>query len=157
MTKEEMALEMMENMRKLAEIHEVPDIPLGKAEVKALYYIQRFEEGVSPGEIANYMKVTSARVASIINSLQKKGIIERTTETSDRRRITVKSTEKGAEFIEQIGKMAISRIMEVFDAIGEEDAANFSRIIKKILAAKEYNLKFSTLKEKENAIRKNAQ
>lgn len=89
------------------------------------------ESPLAPSVIADRSRLTAARVANVLRSLEEKGWVVREHATDDRRRVTVKLTEAGdaerarrrAEF-EQAGAAFLSRL-------GEEDTREAIRILKR--------------------------
>lgn len=89
------------------------------------------EPPLTPSVIADRSRLTAARVANVLRSLEEKGWVVREHATDDRRRVTVKLTEAGdaerarrrAEF-EKAGAAFLSRL-------GEEDTREAIRILKR--------------------------
>ncbi|MEG1633905.1 MAG: transcriptional regulator [Oscillospiraceae bacterium] len=89
-------------------------------------------EVVLSSEIASSMHITTARVASLLNQLQKKGYIQRQTDESDRRRVIVKITKEGRARAESQLKLILDRAEELLSDLGEQDATEFIRILGRI-------------------------
>ena len=60
-----------------------------------LGYVASHSDYVLPGEIKQELNVTTARVATALNSLEKKGLVTRQIDPNDRRRILVGMTQEG--------------------------------------------------------------
>ncbi len=88
---------------------------------------------VTPGDISEEMSISSARVATILNNLEKKGLVERKIDTIDRRRILVALTRKGEEQAENSNRKVINQIEKMLKLLGEEDAKEFVRITARIV------------------------
>ncbi|BAE85602.1 MarR family winged helix-turn-helix transcriptional regulator [Desulfitobacterium hafniense] len=100
-----------------------------QGELFVLQYIALHEGDVLPSEISNKMGISSARVAATLNSLEKKGLITRRIDTSDRRRILVELTLNGKEEAEKHFQMILKNVAEMLSALGERDAKEYVRII----------------------------
>lgn len=87
-----------------------------------------------PGMIGKKMKVSSARVATVLNSLEKKGFITRSTSPSDRRKTPVALTEKGKDFAKEHRAVMTQNTANVLSLLGEEDAREYVRISQKLAA-----------------------
>lgn len=98
-----------------------------------LLYMKNKKGIVLPGEISEEMDISSARVATILNNLENKGLIERRIDKSDRRRILVVLTKEGETQAEQRIKKVIGQIAKMLELLGEEDAEEFVRITGRIL------------------------
>ena len=104
-----------------------------KGEIFTLLYLRNRDDFVLPGEISEIMQISSARVATILNNLENKGLIERQIDKMDRRRILVSLTSLGEENANTHYQEVINQISKMFEILGEEDAKEFIRIMNKIL------------------------
>ncbi|MGN0383654.1 MAG: MarR family winged helix-turn-helix transcriptional regulator [Eubacterium sp.] len=87
---------------------------------------------ITPGEISTFTGVSSARVAVVLNNLEKKGYIVRESDLNDRRKIIVRVTQYGMEYANAKMQEGIKMLKNIFEAIGEDDAREFVRIVKKM-------------------------
>jgi DNA-binding MarR family transcriptional regulator len=92
----------MENMHKLrrASPQKQIDEPM-QGEHFVLQFIPSHNGYVLPSEISYEMGISSARIAAILNGLERKGLITRQIDISDRRRILVDLTPKGKTLVEE--------------------------------------------------------
>lgn len=104
-----------------------------EGEMFTLFYLKDRNESVSPGEISGEMNISSARVASILNGLEKKGFLQRQIDKTDRRRIPVNLTAKGQEKAEKQYEELIKMIEKMFELLGEEDSKELVRITGRII------------------------
>lgn len=104
-----------------------------QGEVFALLYIERRNDFVLPSEISDEMKISSARVATILNNLERKGLIKREIDPVDRRRILVSLTPSGDERAKQNNRKVIQLITSMLESLGERDAGEFVRITGRIV------------------------
>ena len=86
----------------------------------------------TPSALASVLDVTPARIAAILRSLEKKDFILRGIDIHDKRRVIVKLTEKGTEFAEKLKRDIEKHSLSLFESLGENDATEFLRLIKKI-------------------------
>lgn len=105
---------------------------LSKGEIGVLGYLTYIENDVSAGLLGNHLNVTSARIASILKSLEKKQYIIRQRCEDDKRKIKVSITDAGSEIVSNIAQELKKQITYVVNVIGEEDALTYLRITKRI-------------------------
>lgn len=80
---------------------------------------------IVPSDIARYIGASTARVANILNNLEEKGMISREISREDRRKILVFLTDKGRKETKERRTRTITRISNVFEAMGEERTQQF--------------------------------
>lgn len=97
-----------------------------------LSYISEHEGNVIPSDISNAMGITSARIAATLNSLEGKGMISRRIDVEDRRRILIDLTDAGREQVQKQKHMMISFVANMLQYLGEDDAKEYIRIMKKL-------------------------
>ena len=94
-----------------------------------LRFLSETEEmGVIPSEISNEMQISSARIATTLNSLERKGLITRQIDVADRRRILVSLTQAGKEHAQHDIERIVSMTADMLRFLGERDAAEYVRI-----------------------------
>lgn len=98
-------------------------------ETFAIAYILRQGDTVLPSEISNEMNISSARVAAILNSLEKKGLVTRQIDQRDRRRILVGLTPEGIKFAEKRKGKIIDATAKMLEFLGKKDAEELVRIM----------------------------
>ena len=79
------------------------------------------------------MQVTTGRVASALNSLEKKRYIQRKNHNTDKRKVIVYITDTGKEYILENYKSGITLAEDILSNLGEDDAKELIRLIKKSL------------------------
>ena len=89
---------------------------------------------VSAGEIAGAAEISSARVASLVNSLEKKGYVCRLKSTRDTRITYVIETEEGKKEIEKKIADGVRRIRYLSDRLGEETLRTYFATLERIKA-----------------------
>lgn len=89
-----------------------------------------------PKEISRAMAVSSARIAKILHDLTLKGLIARSIDDTDYRKIFIVLTEKGENCVEELRDIAISKIEEGFSPLDEKDIEDLIRIREKMAKAR---------------------
>ncbi len=105
---------------------------MAQGELYVLNFLFNKGETALPSEISDEMKVSTARMATILGSLEKRNYIERTIDKNDRRKVIVSITEEGSNFVQQNQKIILDRVENLFKELGEKDSLEYVRITKKI-------------------------
>lgn len=127
----ELALELLQNMQKMKN-HAGPQKHIDEAmrgEHFVLQFIAFRKGNVLPSEISVEMGISSARIAATLKGLERKGLITRQIDTSDRRRILVNLTPQGEALAEEHYQKAVERTTKLLSLLGEHDAREYVRII----------------------------
>lgn len=103
-----------------------------KGELFVLNYLMTHEKVIHPKELSEKMAVTTARIASLLNHMEEKKLIQRHADPEDSRQVVVMLTDEGKRAITEIRKEAISHISAMLENLGPEDAASYVRIQNKI-------------------------
>lgn len=101
-------------------------------EIGVLGYLVFEKDKVTSGELSEKLNVSTARVASILNSLENKGYIKRTNDNLDKRKTLVTITNKGEKLAYSVKRELTSKIINVIKEVGEEDIKEYIRISLKI-------------------------
>lgn len=123
-------LESLHRMRRRPFPQEPMEISHG--ELGILMYLTNRHDGASAGDISKHLCLTTGRVAAALNSLERKGFIERRRDDADKRRVLVYMTDKGRTFAQKRHEEARRRLESLLRELGEHDAKEFVRILKRI-------------------------
>lgn len=132
-------IEVMNQTRRRSIPKQIDDSMRGEHFV--LNYISEHEGNVIPSDISNEMGISSARIAAALNSLEKKGLILRRIDAEDRRRILIDMTDTGREQVKKHYQMILNTTTNMLRYLGEEDAKNYIRIMKKLTEFGKENFK----------------
>lgn len=86
----------------------------------------------TPGELMKYTECTAARLTAIAKSLETKGFVSRIQNSEDKRSTIIEMTSEGIAKFMSMQKEAIESILNVIEKLGENDAEEFIRLIKRI-------------------------
>ena len=120
----------MGNIRRVKSQKSINESLQGEAFV--LHYIAKRGGDVQPGEIGSEMNVSTARIATALNSLEKKGLITRKIDTTNRRHILVGITQEGKKTAEEHQKFALENVAKMLELLGEQDAKEYVRIMRRL-------------------------
>lgn len=133
MNAEQLAEELLGSVCQLIRgpIHRIQDV--SKGEMGVLGYLMLQGGTATPTEISKKFGVSTARITNVLNGLERKGYIVRTPSPNDRRMVLGTITEEGRKCSDRCSRMAIGNVTAVMDALGEEDAGECLRLVKRIL------------------------
>ena len=100
-------------------------------EIKILGYLSYVKDGITAGEIMDILHITSARVASLLNGLEKKKYIIREQDPNDKRKVIVKVTNLAKEMLAEKKEEFVNKISKVIEEVGVEDAKEYGRLMDK--------------------------
>lgn len=110
------------------------------------YLSQNLNIEISPSTLSEKLHMTRPRVTAVINTLKKKNYVEAKQDEEDRRRLSVKITNQGLDFINSKQKNAIEYFKLFIESIGDENVKDLIRIIE--LAADKMDHKSNNLDNK---------
>ncbi len=99
----------------------------------ALNYLASNNNEAYPKDLSKSMMVSSARIAVILKQLERDGLITRTVDAQDNRKVIVRLTDKGAHLIEKDRSVLLEGLVEMLEYLGPEDAEAYIRIRRKLL------------------------
>lgn len=103
-----------------------------QGERRVLQYLHETKNPATPGEMSCFHRLTTARIANILLSLEKKGMIERRPDPDDRRKVMVYLTEAGTREAEKGRQECLSWIRCMLEYLGEDDARELVRLESRI-------------------------
>ena len=103
-----------------------------RGEMPVLVYLLTENTDATPSDISIRFNLSTARVSNTLNSLEKKGFVERVHDSVDRRKVFVHITDDGKAKAEEMREEGMGHLTKMLEALGEEDAQNLIRIVKKI-------------------------
>lgn len=86
----------------------------------------------TPGELIKYTECTAARLTAIAKSLENKGFVKRIQNSEDKRSTIIEMTSEGIARFMLLQKESIERIFNLIEMLGENDAKEFVRLIKRL-------------------------
>lgn len=113
-----------------------PQKQIGKTaqgECFVLRCLLRATTPLMPSDLSAMTQSSTARIAVVLNTLEKKGYITRAIDQTDRRRVLVTITPEGAAYIRGIREQLRGRMCQLLEELGEADAEEYLRITERIL------------------------
>lgn len=107
---------------------------INDADIMVLYCIGFCEDlkDIKLSDIASRLKVTLPAITHKVQSLEQAGMIKKIKDPNDLRKTYVKLTEKGSTYVMSSKKTYYQPLLEILEAIGDEDQKHFIRILEKI-------------------------
>lgn len=93
-----------------------------QGEMRLLGCLHAGADGRTAGELS------TARIAAMLNNLERKGAITRARDKADRRRVVVRLTAQGREEVQTSYDAAVVCLAEVYRRMGEEDTRELLRL-----------------------------
>ena len=84
---------------------------------------------MTPSEIGKTLGVSRPAMTAILNSLEEKGLILRTMDHLDKRRVLVSLSNKGKAGLEKVQQNTLERVLPIVRALGETDAAQRHHLV----------------------------
>lgn len=103
-----------------------------RGEMAVLRLLEQEESIMTAGEISRTLGMTTSRIAAVLGSLEKKAMIIRRPDKQDKRRVLVTLTGSGSAFCRRRREDALQDMKALLEYLGEEDAAHFVRIMKRV-------------------------
>ena len=98
-------------------------------ELGVLGYIHYRGDGVTPSDISREFHISTARVANVLNALERKEYIERRSDQEDRRKVFVRVTEAGLAQIAGQYETVRGYFDRLLTGLGAEDSRALSRLV----------------------------
>ena len=137
----ELAMEFMEKMYMLNKARPQKEMNESMRGESFVIRLLDFQGGsVQPSEISAVMGISSARIAAALNGLERKGLITRRIDTSDRRRILVDLTDAGKVTAEEQRLAILAHTSKLLSVLGEEDAREYVRITGRLAEYAAHNM-----------------
>lgn len=107
---------------------------ISRGEMAVLCYLVVEHNGATASEISERFEIMASRVTAIVNGLLRKGFIKRNNDPQDKRKSYIYYTEEGKDFSQSKYKEAICDLEGLLKYLGEEDAKEHVRLMKKVYA-----------------------
>ncbi|MFC4772767.1 MarR family winged helix-turn-helix transcriptional regulator [Enterococcus hermanniensis] len=98
-----------------------------------LKVLDRLGEPTNPKYLADISNLSTARIAAVLGNLEKRGLIIRTMDPDDRRRINVSLTETGKKLAKSEKQEMRTKIIRVFELMGEDDTKKYLELTAKFV------------------------
>ena len=104
-----------------------------KGELSLLHYLSLSSKPSLPSELSAELNSSAARISAMLSSLEKKGLIKRDIDTSNRRNILVTITDAGRERAKTEITEIEQTLAHVFIKMGEAETVDFLNLFEKFI------------------------
>ncbi len=119
-------------------------------EEKKMYDNENQTKGVKVGDLVAHMHVTKSAISKMLRILEEKGLIERITDTKDRRNIYVVLSKEGQMVVEKVKSKGAAFTNDIIKELGNHDAEELIRILNKLYGIVEKKTKELDCMKEEN-------
>ncbi|PGD38362.1 MarR family winged helix-turn-helix transcriptional regulator [Bacillus wiedmannii] len=105
-----------------------------RGEMGILVYLTFKKDGVTSGQLSEALYVSTGRIATALKGLEKKNLIERRTDSMDKRRVNVYIMEAGKQIILEKHEQALKKMEMKLQKLGKEDAQKFVELSKRVFS-----------------------
>ena len=102
-----------------------------RGEMAVMRLLHNSRQKMTAGELSSRLGMTTSRVAAVLGSLEKKGLLERENDEVDRRRVLVSLTQAGAALCEKRRQHFMKKISMLLSMLGD-DAPEFVRLLGRV-------------------------
>jgi len=104
-----------------------------KFHVLIMLFSKEDSENVALSDISNEIEVTKSTITGLTDGLEKIGYVKRyTLKGEDRRKVFIKITDSGKEFIKQIFPEHLELLSKITSVLTQKEKIQFKNILKKI-------------------------
>ncbi|MBR4039288.1 MAG: winged helix DNA-binding protein [Clostridia bacterium] len=103
-----------------------------RGEMAVLCLLMNEGKAMTAGELSRTLSMTTSRIAAVLGSLEKKGMLVRMPDETDKRRVLAALTPQGRTVCQRRKAHAHEHMALMLRWLGEDDAAHFVRIMKRI-------------------------
>lgn len=103
-----------------------------RGELGLLILLSAHPDGMSAGSIKEELNISSSGVANILKQAEQKGLISRSYDSADHRRVITQLTKAGMAEAQKHSALLHQTILRLMQELGEEDAAHLLRIFEKL-------------------------
>lgn len=90
------------------------------------------EEGLSQAQISDRMLVNRANITSLVDRMEKAGLVRRTPHVNDRRYNIIRIAAKGRKLYDEVGPLYIEKVRDVMASLGARELKELASALGKI-------------------------
>ena len=97
-----------------------------------LAYLEQKSGEVIAGDLARELNVSTARIAALLKTMEKNGLIIRYRSSADNRQTVVEITQKGIDYSLKMREQILEKVELLLERVSREELDQFIRISEKI-------------------------
>lgn len=130
----ELAEELAEIKQKMHCLFEYKKMNLANCgESVLLSFLKKHNNSQTPTQLSEALGVSTARVAALLNRMEKKGLVERRKHPDNNRNVMVYLLPEGERVSAEQEETFNRRVVSFFETLGEKDAEQFVKYQRKML------------------------
>ncbi|MHC4555683.1 MAG: MarR family winged helix-turn-helix transcriptional regulator [Planctomycetota bacterium] len=90
------------------------------------------EEGLTQAQLSDMMLVNRANITSLIDRMEKGGLVARTSTPADRRYNIVKLTDRGKDLLTQIEPLYAQEVKRIMAALADSEKKKFIKMLERV-------------------------
>ena len=102
------------------------------AQLRILFYICR-KPGVDVRGLAEELGISASAVSQQVDRLVGRGLLDRTDNPEDRRRVVLTLTARGEELTDQVSRASQDRIASLLSRLSDEDMSDLQRVLESLV------------------------
>ncbi len=122
------------HLEKMRALDRIVERSRARGESGVLMYLYHVGRPMFPGELTEKMGLTTGRIANILKGLESSGMIVRTPDRQDKRRVQVALTPEGEAEARRQNTEGIAFHARLLEALSEEEAEAFLDMIRRMVA-----------------------
>ena len=123
------------HLEKMRALDQIVERCCARGESGVLMYLFHVGRPMFPGELTGKMGLTTGRIANILKGLETSGLVVRTPDYMDKRRVQVALTPAGEEEARRLNAEGIAFHARLLQILSEEEAIAFIDMIRRMVAA----------------------
>ncbi len=124
---------LMEQLKKAPPAECFQNFDMSTAGIRAILKIlNETDSKVTAGDLSEFMKVSTARIAVLLKKMEAKGLIEKERDSADGRVVVVKLSAQGKELADKFRANLYAHIGEMIDKIGMDRMLEFAAVSNEI-------------------------
>ena len=126
---------LMEQLKKAPPAECFQKFDMSTAGIRAILKIlNETDRKVTAGDLSEFMKVSTARIAVLLKKMEAKGLIEKEHDSADGRVVVVRLSKQGKVLADQFKTNLYAHIGEMIDKIGMDRMLEFAAVSNEIQA-----------------------
>ena len=121
------------HLQHMRALEQIVDKSCTRGENGVLMYLYHAERPVYPGELTERLGLTTGRIANILRELERTGMIVRTPDTEDKRRVRVALTPEGESYTLAQNSNAIRFHARLLSQLKPEETDQFLKTLSRLV------------------------
>lgn len=108
-------------------------VPLTTLHLASLFHIIETADAADMRSLAGFLRMSAPSVSRLVSSLERSGLITRSIDAADRRRIGLALTKKGIRIVEEVDEEHRTEFAKIVSPLSEKERSQLIAILEKII------------------------